>query len=177
MRTCEVCGKPAALGYRGNPRRTCSKECRYALVARALQGRALSPEHRARTAAGVQRRWADPEYRARQATAMRSVYSDPESRKKMSEGIRRAWADPAFRAHQRRINAGNTYAKDAPVKGECAYCLGPAQTWDHVLPRREPYGGSDHPANLVLACWSCQTSKGRRDPWAWLAAGLVGRRP
>lgn len=49
----------------------------------------------------------------------------------------------------------------------CAYC-GSAEnlTIDHLVPRSK--GGRDHPANLVLACLSCNNRKGSKDLSVWL---------
>lgn len=43
---------------------------------------------------------------------------------------------------------------------QCAYCGGSADTIDHVIPVSR--GGSNLPANLRPACWTCNTSKGDR---------------
>jgi hypothetical protein len=50
----------------------------------------------------------------------------------------------------------------------CAYCdaAGPL-TVDHLLPRIS--GGTDDGHNLVRACRSCNSSKGRRDLLLWYA--------
>jgi HNH endonuclease len=48
----------------------------------------------------------------------------------------------------------------------CAYCWTmEAKTADHLLPRIE--GGSDASANLVKACRTCNSSKGKKDVFAW----------
>jgi hypothetical protein len=48
----------------------------------------------------------------------------------------------------------------------CSYCGDEnAKTADHLLPRIE--GGSDVSSNLVVACRSCNSSKGRKDVFAW----------
>jgi 5-methylcytosine-specific restriction endonuclease McrA len=46
--------------------------------------------------------------------------------------------------------------------GRCAYCLGPANTIDHVLPRSR--GGRNAWANTVAACGPCNQRKGDRTP-------------
>ncbi|MGH3714881.1 MAG: HNH endonuclease [Micromonosporaceae bacterium] len=44
----------------------------------------------------------------------------------------------------------------------CAYCRGPADTIDHVLPRSR--GGRDSWRNTVAACGGCNQRKGDRNP-------------
>nr|WP_246246611.1 HNH endonuclease [Isoptericola sediminis] len=51
--------------------------------------------------------------------------------------------------------------------GECAYCGGPAQTVDHVIPRSR--GGDSSWLNLVAACEACNHRKANRTP---LEAGM-----
>jgi 5-methylcytosine-specific restriction endonuclease McrA len=51
----------------------------------------------------------------------------------------------------------------------CAYCQVPltwkASTIDHQIPRC--CGGTDHFANLAIACTPCNSSKGGRNVWQW----------
>jgi 5-methylcytosine-specific restriction endonuclease McrA len=51
------------------------------------------------------------------------------------------------------------FARDG---GRCAYCRGPAETIDHVLPRSR--GGGHSWENVVAACARCNHSKGDRSP-------------
>jgi hypothetical protein len=51
--------------------------------------------------------------------------------------------------------------------GCCAYCPALATTWDHVVPVSR--GGLTAPGNIVPACSTCNSSKGARDVWTWLA--------
>jgi 5-methylcytosine-specific restriction endonuclease McrA len=51
------------------------------------------------------------------------------------------------------------FARDG---GRCAYCRGPAETIDHVLPRSR--GGGHDWDNVVAACAPCNHSKGDRTP-------------
>ncbi len=46
--------------------------------------------------------------------------------------------------------------------GRCAYCGGPADTVDHVLPRSR--GGASSWMNLVAACSPCNSRKADRTP-------------
>lgn len=55
--------------------------------------------------------------------------------------------------------------------GLCVYCLSPATTIDHVLPRSR--GGSHAPRNLAACCLSCNLKKRARTPDE---AGMVKRR-
>ena len=60
------------------------------------------------------------------------------------------------------------FARDAH---RCVYCGGvfpPEQlTLDHVQPRMR--GGDHSPGNMVTACAPCNTRKGSRPAWAFLA--------
>lgn len=51
------------------------------------------------------------------------------------------------------------FARDG---GRCAYCQGPAETLDHVLPRSR--GGQHSWDNVVAACARCNHRKGDRTP-------------
>ena len=80
----------------------------------------------------------------------------------------RANLSAAQKGKPRPYARGNRNVQDAPVKGECAYCLGPATTHDHVIPRGRP--GWDDPENVVLACLSCNRAKSNRTPDEWFAS-------
>ncbi|ACZ30827.1 HNH endonuclease [Xylanimonas cellulosilytica DSM 15894] len=54
--------------------------------------------------------------------------------------------------------------------GRCAYCGGPADTVDHVVPRSR--GGDSSWLNLVAACGACNGRKADRTP---AEAGMVLR--
>lgn len=52
--------------------------------------------------------------------------------------------------------------------GMCAYCFSsPATTVDHIIALAS--GGDNSPANLVPACRSCNSSKGKKSILQWLA--------
>ena len=51
------------------------------------------------------------------------------------------------------------FARDG---GRCAYCSGPAETIDHVVPRSR--GGRHDWDNVVAACARCNHSKGDKTP-------------
>lgn len=47
----------------------------------------------------------------------------------------------------------------------CAYCGGPFQAWDHIIPVVK--GGQTTPGNIVPSCTSCNSSKKDRDVLVW----------
>jgi len=50
----------------------------------------------------------------------------------------------------------------------CNYCGSPKNlTLDHVFPQR--FGGTDNAENLIYACKSCNSSKGKKDLMEWMA--------
>lgn len=52
---------------------------------------------------------------------------------------------------------------------KCAYCGGEGDFhWEHIIPLS--LDGPDNIDNLVLACQSCNSRKGDRDPYAWYLA-------
>lgn len=72
-------------------------------------------------------------------------------------------------ARKRRISA---VPDDASLVAElfdnaCAYCGGPHESWDHVVPVAA--GGDSTPGNIVPCCIACNSSKGSRDVWDWLS--------
>jgi 5-methylcytosine-specific restriction endonuclease McrA len=63
-----------------------------------------------------------------------------------------------YRAHIGLSRRG-VFARDG---GRCAYCRGPAETIDHVMPRSR--GGRHVWENVVAACAPCNHTKGDRTP-------------
>lgn len=53
--------------------------------------------------------------------------------------------------------------------GRCAYCLGEATSMDHVVPVAS--GGAHDPSNIVPACKSCNSSKGKKSLLQFVMAG------
>ncbi|NES68833.1 MAG: HNH endonuclease [Okeania sp. SIO2D1] len=51
-------------------------------------------------------------------------------------------------------------------EGKCAYCLKPANTWDHIIPISK--GGQTTPGNVVPACIQCNSSKNNQDVFEWM---------
>ena len=134
--------------------------------------RPLSPQHRANISAGrlkgKKRPTLSPEHRAAISAGLagkrRSPFS-PEHRDHLAEAHRGMSCTPETRAKMSYVHRGNQNAKMAPIKGECVYCGAPATTYDHVIPISR--GGSDTADNMVVACVSCNPSKGNRTPEEW----------
>lgn len=64
------------------------------------------------------------------------------------------------------------YVKEREHPGECIYCGSRENlTLDHLIPLSR--GGPDTPDNAVMACRSCNSSKGSRGVYEWY--GLEGR--
>jgi 5-methylcytosine-specific restriction endonuclease McrA len=57
------------------------------------------------------------------------------------------------------LSRRGVFARDG---GRCAYCTGPAETIDHVMPRSR--GGRHVWENVVAACAPCNHTKGDRTP-------------
>lgn len=56
--------------------------------------------------------------------------------------------------------------------GCCAYCGGPAETWDHIVPVSQ--GGRTEPGNVLPACRSCNSKKKDRHVEDFIeSAGIV----
>lgn len=72
-------------------------------------------------------------------------------------------SDPDTRSARERI-----FARDEHRCVYCALVLPPEKlTLDHVQPKMR--GGDDSPGNLVTACGPCNTRKGSRAAWSFLA--------
>jgi hypothetical protein len=72
---------------------------------------------------------------------------------------------PLVGAERKRLVA-EVSARDG---AHCAYCGRTGDlTLDHVIPRSQ--GGPNDARNLVMACNSCNSSKGDRTPAEWLGA-------
>lgn len=57
--------------------------------------------------------------------------------------------------------------------GDCAYCFGPADSWDHVVPMSR--GGPNDVSNLVPCCRDCNHDKRNRTPDEWIAGAPFPR--
>lgn len=147
----------AAKGRRPSPE-TLAK------LSRARKGRVVSAELRSRISAALTGRPKTPEAVAHMTGHPKSA----ETRAKIGAGHRGKKLSPKEVERVRTMNLGNRAVRDAPVLGDCAYCLQPATTRDHMIPRGQP--GWDDPDNVVLACRSCNTSKGKRTPAEWWSA-------
>ena len=68
------------------------------------------------------------------------------------------------------MNMGSIFA-DEKIKLEtgkiCNYCgVGNLLSLDHIFPKR--YGGEDNGDNLIYACKTCNSSKGKKDLMEWM---------
>lgn len=73
--------------------------------------------------------------------------------------------------HRRGVEPVPQFAREALLEefeGQRAYCPGPAQTWDHVIPVTK--GGKTEAANILPCCKPCNSSKRNRDLWEWVDA-------
>jgi 5-methylcytosine-specific restriction endonuclease McrA len=112
--------------------------------------------------------------RSRESYATLSVLNRSEKKRgAQSTTMRGHSVSVGTRSKIRAKTIGNSNAVNAPVKGECVYCLRPAQTFDHMIPRGQ--SGWDDPDNVVPACYSCNTMKWTRTPAEWLEDILAGR--
>lgn len=137
------------------------------------KGVPLSPEHRAKLSAirkGVPK---SPQHRAAISAARKGQTPAASTRAAVSAANKVRVPGPVQREKVRIAMRGNTHVQDATVKGECVYCLGVAQTYDHVIPRGRP--GWDDPDNMVPACFVCNSAKADRTPEEWFAGAPTGR--
>lgn len=153
-RPCPSCGRTSDAR---------AMRCRPCAIA-AMYGRRLSTEARAKLAAANRGKSPSAETRAKIGATLRGRHPSPETRAKLSA---------AHLGKPRPDMVGNRRVLDASVKGDCAYCGKPATTRDHVLPLSR--GGTDDPANVVVCCVSCNSSKANRTPEEW-RAGTRARR-
>jgi hypothetical protein len=59
------------------------------------------------------------------------------------------------------------WGREQELPRECVFCSSTIDlTTDHLIPRNK--GGDDSPDNLVLACKSCNTSRGDKGIFEWL---------
>ena len=81
-----------------------------------------------------------------------------------ADDIERATQMPAaaLRTARVRLVAIRSRAIFARDGGRCAYCRGPAETIDHVMPRSR--GGGHQWENVVAACARCNHTKGDKTP-------------
>lgn len=93
-------------------------------------------------------------------------------------------ADYRFRRRQ-RVHARKRGVAPMPINGRdalldkfcgsCAYCQGPAETWDHIVPVSK--GGRTEPGNVLPACRSCNSRKKDRDVYDFIDAAGVAVSP
>ena len=131
----------------------------------AQTGKSHTPGTRAKMSADRMGHATSPETRAKLRAALLGHDVAEETRAKIGSASRAI--SPETRAKMSASQKGNRRVLDAPVKGECVYCFGPATTHDHVIPRGRP--GWDDPDNVVLACLPCNAAKWNRTPEEWFA--------
>lgn len=73
------------------------------------------------------------------------------------------------RGTQRRFRTRYWFGGDP-----CVYCLGPATTKEHILPRS--YGGSNEWSNLAPCCHTCNKLRGNLPLLKWLLLCDLRRR-
>lgn len=186
MKRCTKCGaeKPVELRYFSCDRKTkdgMSKWCldcqkRYREL-RRLRDTELGHEYNTQKRA----RWANltPEERIEKAKefwsksqAERDALMYPHKKLQAREKSRRR-ADRLCNARgsHSRTDIERQYANQ---KGKCHYCkcdVGDKYHVDHVVPLSR--GGSNGPENIVIACPTCNTSKGAKLPHEWIQGGRL----
>jgi hypothetical protein len=65
-----------------------------------------------------------------------------------------------------RLAAADAATQTEVFAGACAYCLAPAEEWDHVVPLVD--GGLTNLENCVPACRVCNARKGSKSLLSWL---------
>ncbi|MGW2633794.1 HNH endonuclease [Streptomyces chattanoogensis] len=81
---------------------------------------------------------------------------------------RRPPSRPALQVARRSRPAPYSRAEILARWAGCAYCNGPAEELDHVLPLSR--GGRDVAANIVAACRACNASKYTQTLAEWAAS-------
>ena len=92
-----------------------------------------------------------------------------ESRERYSRDAEHRMSRKARKAARRSVEPVPETAKESLLDlfhNKCAYCGGPAETWDHIVPISK--GGETVPWNIVPACLSCNSSKKDRDVFDWM---------
>jgi 5-methylcytosine-specific restriction endonuclease McrA len=87
--------------------------------------------------------------------------------RRLKNQMRRRRGDPLVRLRRslceyaRQFAAGKLDPQGAALflrqYDPCAYCAGPADTWDHIDARSR--GGVNHPSNMTRACDPCNKKK------------------
>lgn len=92
-----------------------------------------------------------------------------------SESVRAVYLKNA-RIRRDRVRASGGASSPEQIAGRlefyghrCAYCSGPYEQMDHVIPLVQ--GGTGWPANLRPACRPCNLSKKDLTPEQWMASG------
>ena len=181
---CEVCGvgpgSPPSTGYRKRHARKGSEPCAAAKESNRLYGQLWKSrgDNRDRFMQWMRAYNQQPDEQARHRERQRRYRAEG---KEAARARERYASDPEFR-EDKKARARGRYPPhcQAPAWAQrdggwlCSYCnvdVGETYDVDHVVPTSR--GGSDELDNLVLACPTCNRSKGDRtvEEWrAWLAA-------
>lgn len=92
------------------------------------------------------------------------VHENADYRRRYADGMRITVAAKNH-ARRRRVKPISQEAADLLLdlyENRCAYCGGPVETWDHLVPIT--LGGETVPGNMVPACRSCNSRKRAKDP-------------
>jgi hypothetical protein len=79
-------------------------------------------------------------------------------------------------AHSRKRNVepiefSTIEALQERFTGQCAYCLEPATTWDHIVPVSR--GGTSQHGNILPACNHCNSSKKASPLSQWISKRMI----
>lgn len=116
----------------------------------------------------------NPAYRRNQYQANPERQRDYNRKYRAENKEARRAAEHRREAHKRNADGTHT-AMDEKMqykvqKGKCHWCgvdVGEIFHVDHVIPLSR--GGSNGPENIVIACVSCNTSKGNKMPNEWVS--------
>ena len=196
-KACDLASRKAWLAAKPEWNKTQCQKWRSANIdAVREKDRSRYSERREERSERAQREWASmtPEQRTAKAAAVRAWRkANPERVKAMWERTyakhqpkhtarARRWrhknpeatAASRDRRRARAVGASGDYTKDdvrhlLKTQGRiCRYCDGQLTKFhvDHFIPLAR--GGSNGPENLVLACPTCNCSKGAKLPWEWM---------
>lgn len=192
MKTCRICGESKPLTafslHRSarDGRRGACKLCGAARerVRRVENGEAIRERQRARYAANPAQSiarvnaWvsANPERRRANALAyaLRNLDKIKAWQRQNPEKLREGWRRRQAVRKARMVGNGGEITRAewlsivASTSGLCLYCQRPSRiVVDHVVPINR--GGQTVRANLAPCCQRCNSRKGDREPFRWLA--------
>lgn len=153
-----LCSAHDAKRRRGEPHRFDPKFCSFPGCDKKHAAHGLCQAH------DVQRRNGNP------LIPLRQMNKSGEGRN--PERYRLNQRNSSRRRAERKVNAKGfctseqLEARIAYYGYHCAYCRGPYEHIDHVIPLSK--GGTAWPSNLVPACAPCNMSKRNKNVWEWL---------